>query len=795
MTLRDDLQAALGTTYTIERELGGGGMSRLFVGEEVALGRRVAVKVLAPELAAGVSAERFQREIKLAAQLQHPNIVPVHSTGIAAGLPYYTMPFVDGLSLRSRLERNAGVPIVEATAILRDVARALAYAHDHGIVHRDIKPENVLLADEAAVVTDFGIAKALYASRTDAPGGTLTQVGTSLGTPAYMSPEQISGDPSTDHRADIYAFGCVAYELLTGAAPFSHRQPHQLFAAHMNEKPATLLDRRPDCPPELAALVTRCLEKDPASRPQSARELLHALDVQSRTGPAHVAAKPLRIGRRMVLSAVAGIAVFSVVAAIAFKDRGGTDIRSLAVLPFENIGGDTANAYFAEGMADELTTELSKIPGLTLASRTAAFRFRGSSVDVKNVGRELDVGAVLEGTVRRAGNRLRLTAQLTNASSRKLLWTDSYEQQVEDVFALQDSITRSIVEALKVKLTGDAATASAGTASQGTRNIEAYDLYLRGRYLWARRGEKSIRKSLRLFEQAIAADPEFARAHAGFAMAGSVLPQYTFMRSDSIIPAAIAAGRRAVALDPNLSDAHLGLAYGLMSDFKWKEAEQHFKRALELEPGNAAAHQWYGDFLYVTGRMREALAPLERAVELDPLSPVMNNDYAFALSYAGRHTEAEVVHMRTMELDSSLVWVYGNLANTLISQGKLDSALKVMNARAGDAVILVPMITIYRRLNRPAEAAAQLERIRARLAPFKHGASYTRANAHASMGNTDSAFYWINRSIDEKEGQLFSNSLPCEPHMVSLRSDPRFDAALRRMGVSRCQTQQSPTRR
>ncbi|MGK2962856.1 MAG: serine/threonine-protein kinase, partial [Gemmatimonadaceae bacterium] len=263
MSLRDDLQTALGDTYTVERELGGGGMSRLFVCEELAFGRKVAVKVLAPELAAGVSAERFQREIKLAAQLQHPNIVPVHATGVAAGLPYYTMPFVDGLSLRSRLERNSGVPMSEASGILKDVARALAYAHDHGVVHRDIKPENILLADEASVVTDFGIAKALHAARTDAPGGTLTQVGTSLGTPAYMAPEQIAGDPSTDHRADIYSFGCLAYEVLTGAAPFAHRQPHQLFAAHMGEKPASLTDRRADCPPEIAALVTRCLEKDP----------------------------------------------------------------------------------------------------------------------------------------------------------------------------------------------------------------------------------------------------------------------------------------------------------------------------------------------------------------------------------------------------------------------------------------------------------------------------------------------------------------------------------------------------
>src|SRR5688500_9362824 len=301
MTLRDDLQAALGTTYTIERELGGGGMSRLFVGEEVALGRRVAVKVLAPELAAGVSAERFQREIKLAAQLQHPNIVPVIVTGIANGLPYYTMPFVDGLSLRARLERNPAMPIAEAVPILKDMARALAYAHDHGVVHRDIKPENVLLADEAAVVTDLGIAKALSASRTDAPGGTLTQVGTSIGTPAYMAPEQAAGDPATDHRADIYAFGCVAYELLTGAPPFHGLPPHKLMVAHMSEPPKPVTELRPDCPPLLAQLIAQCLEKDADARPQHAVDLLRRLEAVASPSAAQAAMPALLIGGRSML--------------------------------------------------------------------------------------------------------------------------------------------------------------------------------------------------------------------------------------------------------------------------------------------------------------------------------------------------------------------------------------------------------------------------------------------------------------------------------------------------------------
>lgn len=786
MTIREDLQAALGSTHTIERELGGGGMSRVFVGEETALGRKVAVKVLAPELAAGVSAERFQREIKLAAQLQHPNIVPVITTGVAAGLPYYTMPFVDGLSVRGRLERNAGVPIVEAVSILRDTARALAYAHDHGIVHRDIKPENILLADEAAVVTDFGIAKALYAARTDAPGDMLTQVGTSLGTPAYMSPEQISGDPATDHRADIYAFGCVAYELFTGAAPFAHRQPHQLFAAHMGEKAAALLDRRPDCPPNIATLVTKCLEKDPANRPQSAREVLQALDVNSSYAtPAASAVPAQRTGRKMVLAVVAATAVFAAIAALVLKGSGGTEVRSLAVLPFENIGGDTANAYFAEGMADELTTELSKIPGLALAPRTAAFRFRGPTIDVKTVGKELDVGAVLEGTVRRAGNRLRLTAQLTNVSNGKLLWTDSYEQQVEDVFALQDSITRSIVEALKVKLSGNATSTVAVTASQGTRNREAYDLYLRGRFLWARRGAESIRKSLKLFEQAVAADPNFARAHAGFAMAAGVLPMYAFMKSDSIVPAGLAAGRRAVELDPKLADAHLGLALLLSYDFSWKEADQRFKTALALDPENPTAHQWYGDYLYVTGRAGDAVPVLERAVELDPLSAVMRGDLGYGLELAGRYAEAASAARWALDLDSTHFFAASTLGQALIGQGKLDSVIALGAGSEGSN--LVPLIVAYRKSNRPAESAAVFARARSTIARHKNGIAYPMAMIHAAAGNTDSAFYWLNRAVDLKDGALAANSITCDNTLASLQSDPRFDALLRRLGVMRCQ--------
>jgi serine/threonine-protein kinase len=395
-SLRDRLQASLGAAYIIERELGGGGMSRVFVAEETRFRRRVVIKVLSPELAAELSAERFEREIALAAGLQQANIVPVITAGEVGELPFYSMPFVDGESLRARLQRGR-VPRDEAISILRDVARALAYAHAQGVVHRDIKPENVLLSGGAAVVTDFGIAKALSAARTQAPGGTLTQIGTSLGTPGYMAPEQAAGD-EVDHRADLYAWGVMAYEVLSGSHPFAGKATaQQLIAAHIAEVPPTLRRAAPDVPAPLAALVMQTLEKAPAARPASANIVVDALGGTATTGEG---ASPLRRAdartRRIMIAVVAVLAV-TAGAAMAIRSRGQEQsadsdaapktITTLAVLPFVNTGGDSADEYFSDGMTEELALALARLPGLRIAGRTSSFSFKGKNATAPEVGR------------------------------------------------------------------------------------------------------------------------------------------------------------------------------------------------------------------------------------------------------------------------------------------------------------------------------------------------------------------------------------------------------------------------
>jgi eukaryotic-like serine/threonine-protein kinase len=787
--LRSRLQDSLGSAYTLERELGGG-MSRVFLASESRLRRKVVVKVLTPELAAGVSADRFEREIMVAAQLSHPSIVPLLTAGEAAGLPYYTMPFVEGESLRVRLAERGLPSRSDAIGMLRDVARALAYAHEHGVVHRDIKPDNVLLAGEVAVVTDFGIAKAISAARSEAGNPTLTGVGTTLGTPAYMAPEQASGDPATDARADIYSFGCLAYEMLAGAPPFGTRSMHQILAAHLAELPPELQSKCPNCPSALAALVMQCLKKDPAERPQSAREIVLALDAvisRSDVPLTDVRAVSGRAVRRVVpalaILLLAAVAFFVIQQRRTNTANGTAGVpRSIVVLPFDNASGDTADAYFADGMAEELATALSKVRGLRVVARSSAFRSGGREVDPKEVGRTLAVDALLAGTVRRSRDQMRLNVQLTRTSDGSILWSEQYQKQSTDVFALQDEMASAIVSALQLQLSPSPTASSAPNTVRGTANVEALDLYLRGQFNLRRRGA-GIRLAAENFRQAIAKDSGFARAYSGLSAALELFPYFAAVSPDSVFNQVMAAARRALTLDSTLAEAHTSMALAYQHSFQWQRAEEEHRRAIALDPNDAAAHMHYARFLTYVGRPEDALAEAQRAKVLDPYSAVNAGWVVNTLRFTGKLDAALTEARRAMELDSVNPLALTNSANTLLVAGQLQEAQKLA-ARINPALPFIwPGVVahLFAATGDPGVARRLVRDIES-MPRRPWGAETTLAFAYLGLRDTSRALDALERALDTRE-MWPSNLSLYEPMYDVVRQSPRFAALLRRVGL------------
>jgi eukaryotic-like serine/threonine-protein kinase len=785
--VRARLQSALGGAYTIERELGGGGMSRVFLATETGLTRSVVVKTLAPELAAEVSAERFAREVKLAARLQQANIVPLLNAGEANGLAWYSMPFVRGESLRAKLMLGGPVPLTDAVHILRDVARALAFAHGEGVVHRDIKPENILLSGGAAVVTDFGIAKAVTTSRTQEGGGaaTITQMGASIGTPAYMAPEQVAGDPDVDHRADIYAWGAVAWELLAGKHPFAAKTNAQgMLAAHLSETPAMLTSVRADVPPALSALVARCLEKDPAKRPQSANEILASLDqINSTSGarvampmPSFVSMRSLAIGGAALILAAAGGWL------ILHRSTGGANAgsvgKSLAVLPFASVGGDTANEYFAEGMADELTTELAKVSGLRLAATSSAAAYRNKTADVREVGKALNVATVLQGTVRREGARMRVSAQLSNAADGIVLWSNSYEREVKDVFLVQDELTRNIISALRVTLAGGA-TGSATT--KDTTDIETYDIYLRGLHFLAQRGG-GVMKSIPYFRQALARDSTYARAWSEVGEAYCVLPLYSPVPVDSMLPLGRAAIAKAHALDPTNANAFAAEGFCDLLTLQLRDAETAITRALALDSSNVLANRITWSLLAASGRVDEAVAAERRALRFDPLSATTAWIAAQVMLIDKRQDEAIAFARRSVELDSGAA--PGRLMYALVLQtaGKTDEARKLLIGTPLASPQTLPWMGYLLAATGDRAGAAnfirQLETQRGRNSFVNLGEAW----AYLGGGDTTRALDALEGAERAHEPIGFSTQFSM-PQYDALRHSARFAAVIRAFGL------------
>ena len=797
-SLREELQRSLGTAYTIERELGGGAMSRVFVARDERLAREVVVKVVSPTLAMELSAERFQREIALAARLQEPHIVPVLAAGETAdGLPYYTMPFVAGESLRARLARGR-LATSEALSILRDVACALAYAHEHDVVHRDIKPDNVLLSSGTAVVADFGIAKAMSASRPSAGSesgvGTLTRAGTSIGTPAYMSPEQAVGG-AVDGQADVYSWGVLAYELLAGTHPFATwTTAPQLISAHLTERPRPLASHGSGVPSAVATLVMRALAKAPADRPTSA-ELRAVLDSTSGGSSARARHPAIWVGAALLL-------ILVVAGALALRDleraRGTVDasppaaaapITSVAVMPFVNTGGDRSDDYFSDGLSDELARALVKVPALRVAGRASSNAFRGRSATASEIGRVLGVAAIIEGTVRRAGGRLRVTAQLTSTANEQVLWTsEPFESRSADVFQVQDEFTHAVVTALAPALRNGPATTMA-TQIRGTRDARAYELYLHGRYFWSRRGSANLNRAIGYFRQAAAADPGFARAHAGLALSYAVLPFFdASVSSDSLVDLARASADRALALDPASADAHLALANVNSRHFRVAELRSHLLAALADAPLDPTAHSWFADYLERTGQRDSALAEKRRAVELEPLSALLATSLAQTLYLMNRLPEALAVAHRVAELDSTLTRGYYTLARIQLFRGFPDSTL----AALATATRFGPPLRGTRGLQVLAHAAAGRWPEARRLRDALRAESEAR-RSHADLMLAALAFGDHTAALDALERTAAALELPsvslspgCDPLFEPLHAEPRFIALMRHIATNVC---------
>ncbi|HEY2806021.1 MAG TPA: protein kinase [Gemmatimonadales bacterium] len=788
MSLQEDLQAALGAGYAVERELGGGGMSHLFVARDKSLDRLVVVKVVAVFASARHSIDRFRREVALAASLQHPHIVSVLGAGDVAGVPYFIMPYVESESLRKRLDASGAMPLREALPILRDVARACAYAHERGVVHRDIKPDNVLLAGGSAVITDFGIAKALATTTGEQPAAPLTQEGVTVGTPGYMAPEQVAGDPSTDHRADIYAFGVLAYEMLTGRAPFYGLTPHELMTAQLSRPAPPISDQKPDLPGGIVRLVMQCLDQNPAHRPQSAAQIVQMLDdpgIVSGTQRIPVLSAPARRKRAamMVLGAAAAVTLVAVALVFTRGRASAAPARSVAVMPLVNSNGDSATAYFADGLTDEITLALSRLPGLQVASRSATAPYRGKTTPPREVGRALNVATILEGSVQASGGKLRLFAQLTDAQNGIALWSQRFDGDMRDVFALQDSLAAKVTEALRSRF-GGVAQPAGPRGSAGTSDVAAYDLFLRGRYEFQRRTLPSLREAIKDFQAALARDSGFARAYAGLADAWAVLPLYGAIDPDSAHVIAIVNADKAVALDSTLADALAARGNLYMHLWRWSDAKRDLIRATQLDSTDVNAWQWLGEWQLYNGHYADAERAMAKAVTLDPQSPTLQAIHGVTLISAGRGAEAVAAEQRAVAMDSTSPVAQLMNGAVLLCSGRLDDAIGALTTArriGGDAEPVLSLLGYaWAKSSQRAHATTMRDSIMRRATT--PGATGILAHILLGQGDTAQALTWLEWSAGAHDQIFVSEPFAC-PIWDPLRGSERFKAVMKKVGI------------
>ena len=721
-------------------------MAVVYLARDLKHDREVALKVLYPHVAAALGADRFLREVRVAARLHHPHLLPLYDSGEADGSLYYVVPYIEGGSLRDRLQRESPLPLAAALQITREVADGLDYAHRRNVVHRDIKPENILLDEGHAVIADFGVARAI----SEAADTQLTEAGVLVGTPAYMSPEQAMGE-AVDGRSDIYGLGCVLFELLTGAPPFTGHTPLAILAQRLHSAAPRLGDRGMSVSAQLEEAMRRALARRPEDRFMTAAEFGRLLSA----GPGEIT--PTNV-RQAALPA------------------------GIAVLPFVNLSSDPENEYFSDGMTEELINALTKVAGLRVTARTSAFAFKGKDVDVREIGQKLNVGSVLEGSVRRAGDRLRITAQLVNAADGYYVWSETFDRKIADVFAVQDELARAITASLKVRLT-DANV----QLEPPTENFDAYTLYLKGLYALNRRSVEGWRESIELFNAALVKDPDYALPQAGIAHAYAMLgfDWYGGLPSREAMPLAKAAALRALELDGNLAEAHTALAIiRMLFDWDWAGAEASFRRAIELNAGHAPAHHWFSMFLSTRDRHAESLREMGKAQELDPLAIVINQNLGRAYHHARRYAEAVDQYRRTIQLEPRYYTTHVMLAHSLLRLSRHEEALvSLQNAQAIAGrvpMILSDLACVLATMGNLEEPRRLLQEL-TELAQRQYVSPYCLASAHFAVGEEDAALELFEAAYEQRSTLL--PFIGTNGHLASLHHHPRFIRLLERLDL------------
>jgi serine/threonine-protein kinase len=796
----------IGTTishFRILQKLGEGGMGVVYKAEDQKLKREVALKFLPVHLTATEEERaRFVQEAQSAATLNHPNVCTIYGIEEHEGQQFIEMEYVDGLTLRQKIQGKQ-LKGDEAIDYAIQIGEALVEAHGKGIVHRDVKAENIMVnSKNQAKVMDFGLAKLRGSLR-------LTKTSSTIGTLAYMAPEQIQGE-EVDARSDIFSFGVVVFEMLTGRMPFRGEHEAAMMYSILNEDPEPLTNQRQDVPADLERIIQRALEKDPGDRYQHADDMVSELRrLKKKSGrvsrvtagiqqPAAVgqvpppAGEPVTAptsrepGKRMlkpvpIIAAVAGgMVVVLAVVFLFFQPK--EAIQSMAVLPFANESGDPELDFLSDGFTETLINRLSKLPGITMMSRSSVFRFKGESIDPAEAGQSLGVNAVLAGRILQRADKITVGVELVDVRDQTHIWGEQYTRELSDVLSLQDEITREISRQLKVTLSGEEEKRLSRAA---TSSDEAYQLYLKGRFHWNKRTSEGFQKAAEYFRMAIDRDPGYALAYAGLADAFNLMGVYYILPAKESSGKAKAAVLKALELDDQLAEPHITLAAIYTEDeFEWEKGEEQFKRGIELNPSYATGHQWYGEFLSAMGRSDEALRELRRAQELDPLSPIIPASLGFAYAARGDYEEGLRQVEKALELDPTFPLAIRNRALIYFLQGKQNEAVaqerRAVELTGGGVAYQAYLAYFLAQSGGKEEAEEILRRIQVR-SRESHVSPILFALIYTGFEMRDEAFEWLNRAADERSSGVIY--LRMDPTFRTLRSDPRFEELIGRIGL------------